>query len=593
VDVQPVILPPTPADDTEKRTTTRGRRHSTFLRFFGLDSCHHLVSLFRYDHETKRILRLSIPFTLSELIAAIAEVIVLGIVSYQLGTGALSAFAVTETLIEITTEFAMGVVDAQSSLTGHAYGAKNNVMAGQYAQLCPMVYVLFQLPFILIWSFATYDIMLWMDFSPCVATMAQDYGRLVVWRDVVVGVSGSLSAMFEVADKEIAIALIGNMEAIVQLAVIAIALIVCDGDLVTVGTIAIVNALLFYVFTIVFTYWKGWMKPFAKGMFGSLAWKNRLVVKQVFKTATPLAFGAVLMHGEWEVLTVFAAYLGPAEVTAWAILGSVWDIFESSSEGIGDAAEVRVAYNLGKRRSDQARISAYKSNVIGILFSIVISVIFLALGNQIPHWLTRDVTLQRMIGDNIPLLCIGNIIMTAGSVCWAEIGAQGRYKLATIIFFVSSWFVTIPLAAISVYCLHLDLRGVTASVCIGFLCACTALAYVILQSDWERLAQKVADLNAVAAVAGQRSMNMLDQHEEDDWKELPIWIREAASVLGYTKKLWDNDMEPSTCNKVWKKLSIPELEACTKLGYNADMWNNDSDSDSDDSSSSSSSSSAC
>lgn len=253
------------------------------------------------------------------------------------------------------------------------------------------------------------------------------------------------------------------------------------------------------------------------------------MVKQVFKTATPLAFGSVLMHGEWEVLTVFAAYLGPAEITAWAILGSLWDIFESSSEGIGDAAEIRVAYNLGKRRPDQARISAYKSNVIGIMFSIVISVIFVALGDQIPRWLTSDLTLQRMVGENIPLICIGNIIMTAGSVCWAEIGAQGRYKLATIIFFVSSWFVSIPLAAISVYGLMLDLRGMTASVCIGFLCASTALTYVLLQSDWERLAQKVADINAVAAI-GQISKLVLDQHEDDDWKELPIWVREAASV---------------------------------------------------------------
>jgi len=249
-----------------------------------------------------------------------------------------------------------------------------------------------------------------------------------------------------------------------------------------------------------------------------------------------------------------------------------------------------VAYNLGKRRSDQARISAYKSNVIGILFSIVLSVIFLALGNQIPQWLTSDLTLQRMVGDNIPLLCIGNIIMTAGSVCWAEIGAQGRYKLATIIYFVSSWFVTIPLAAISVYYLTLDLRGMIASVCIGYFCACTALAYVVLQSDWDRLAQKVAGINAVAAVTGQLSKNMLDQHEDDDWEELPVWIREAASVLGYTKKIWDNDMEPSTCNKDWNKLKIPELEAATKLGYNADIWNSGKDGSSSSSSSSSSNS---
>ena len=270
-DVRPVLILP---NDDEKRKRTRCRHR--FVRFFVLDPWHNFISVVRYDNETKRILRLAIPFTISEVIQAISEVILLGLVSYQLGTGALSAFAVVETLIEITTEFAMGVVDAQTSLTGHAYGAKNNVLAGQYAQLCPMVYVLFQVPFIVVWSFATYDIMLWMDFPPTVAIMAQDYGRLVVWRNVVSGLSYSLYAMFEVADKELAIALIRNIEAVVGLAVITIALLLFDGNLVTVGTIAIVNALLFYVFTIIFTYWKGWMKPFAKGMFGSLAWKVRL-----------------------------------------------------------------------------------------------------------------------------------------------------------------------------------------------------------------------------------------------------------------------------------------------------------------------------
>lgn len=221
------------------------------------------------------------------------------------------------------------------------------------------------------------------------------------------------------------------------------------------------------------------------------------MVKQVLKTATPIAFGSVLIYGEWELLTFFAAFLGPAEVTAWAILGWLWNIFEASSEGIGDAAEVRVAYHCGKRRPDQARISANKSIVIGFIFSIVLSSILLALGNVIPRWLTSDPVLQKMVRENIPLIGIGNIMMTAGSVCWAEIGAQGRYKLATIIIAVSSWVVSIPLAAISVFGLVLDLRGMTASVCIGFQCASTTLAFVLLQSDWMRIAQKVSDINAV------------------------------------------------------------------------------------------------
>merc|ERR1712216_574506 len=132
-------------------------------------------------------------------------------------------------------------------------------------------------------------------------------------------------------------------------------------------------------------------------------------------------------------------------------------------------------------------------------------------------------------------------------------GAMGRYKLATIIFLVSSWFVTIPLAAISVYCLVLDLRGMTASVCIGYLCACTALVYVLLQSDWVKYAKKVVDANATA-----KRVLVLDQYEDDDWKDLPKWVQDDAKILGYTKRLWDKDKEPKTCDKDWNELSAQE-----------------------------------
>mmetsp|Transcript_23374 Transcript_23374/g.26199 ORF Transcript_23374/g.26199 Transcript_23374/m.26199 type:complete len:81 (+) Transcript_23374:81-323(+) len=65
---------------------------------------------------------------------------------------------------------------------------------------------------------------------------------------------------------------------------------------------------------------------------------------------------------------------------------------------------------------------------------------------------------------------------------------------------------------------------------------------------------------------------VLDQHEDSDWKDLPEWIQEAASVLGYTKKLWNKDKEPKTCDKDWKELSGPEQEAATKLGYTIQLW---------------------
>lgn len=165
------------------------------------------------------------------------------------------------------------------------------------------------------------------------------------------------------------------------------------------------------------------------------------------------------------------------------------------NRGIVDAGEVRVAHFCGKGRPDRAKSFAKKTIVVGLLISFVLSSIFLALGDKIPKWLTSDLAIQKMIQENIPLIGFGNIIMTGGNTCWAVLGAQGRYRLATFIFFVSSWLVIIPLAAVSVYGLFLDLRGITATVIIGFNCACTTLGYFLLMSDWPSICEKVRTLH--------------------------------------------------------------------------------------------------
>eukprot|EP00537_Pseudo-nitzschia_pungens_P017844 CAMPEP_0172409604 /NCGR_PEP_ID=MMETSP1061-20121228/76451_1 /TAXON_ID=37318 /ORGANISM="Pseudo-nitzschia pungens, Strain cf. pungens" /LENGTH=671 /DNA_ID=CAMNT_0013145763 /DNA_START=10 /DNA_END=2025 /DNA_ORIENTATION=+ len=90
----------------------------------------------------------------------------------------------------------------------------------------------------------------------------------------------------------------------------------------------------------------------------------------------------------------------------------------------------------------------------------------------------------------------------------------------------------------------------------------------------------------VRAGEGTATMLVLDQHEDCNWGELPEWVREAASMLGYSKKLWDRDKEPLTCEKDWEELTPSEKDAATRLGYTKELW----DAEEDESSSSSSSS---
>ena len=102
-----------------------------------------------------------------------------------------------------------------------------------------------------------------------------------------------------------------------------------------------------------------------------------------------------------------------------------------------------------------------------------------------------------MLSELIPLVGIGNVTMTFGMVCWALVGSQGRYRLATTIVFISSWVITVPVAALCCYVFNIDLQGVTSAVVMGYSTAGTALSYVLLRSDWDGLSKIVQELNAI------------------------------------------------------------------------------------------------
>lgn len=112
-------------------------------------------------------------------------------------------------------------------------------------------------------------------------------------------------------------------------------------------------------------------------------------------------------------------------------------------EGICCAAEIRSAYFIGTGNISSARITSYKSLMIGILFGAMLTYGFYELFEDQVKLFTQDATLQvcpfcysdwkyfnnkyilnltnqhylqEMILDLVPLICISNMTMAAGMV---------------------------------------------------------------------------------------------------------------------------------------------------------------------------------
>ena len=213
------------------------------------------------------------------------------------------------------------------------------------------------------------------------------------------------------------------------------------------------------------------------------------------RASLPLFLGAFLEYGEWEILMFIVARLGPAEVATWSILGVIWKLLESSTEGIGEAAAIRVAYHLGHNNPIMAKRSSNKALFVASVQSLFVTSLLFMGGKNVASLMTSDATLQKLLNDTMALLGLGNVLMTYSMVTWNLVGAQGRYRLATLVILLSRWLVTIPCAVLFAYGFIFDLESIIGSMIIGFATGGLCMAYVLFRSDWSRLAKILQELN--------------------------------------------------------------------------------------------------
>jgi hypothetical protein len=191
-------------------------------------------------------------------------------------------------------------------------------------------------------------------------------------------------------------------------------------------------------------------------------------------------------------------------------------LFIPNKEGLAEAAEVRISYHMGNGRPDRAKSCAYKCILLGFQIAVFSTGLLYILAEYIPKWITPDPTLQKLMFDVIPLIGIGQIAMNLGILSWSVIGAQGRYRLATGIEFVASWFVVMPMSAIVVYKLRFNLQGLVGAVVLGYALSGATNLYIVLRSDWKKLSDIVVAKHEAEESSSSSSSSSSASAEDDE-----------------------------------------------------------------------------
>lgn len=251
--------------------------------------------------------------------------------------------------------------------------------------------------------------------------------------------------------------------------------------------------------------------------------------------------GAFLEYGEWDIILFFVVSMGPAEgktlmgcrhvdyllpcrlltlhlftVATWAIVGVIWQLLESATEGFGEAAAIRVAFHLGSGNPKLARHASHKALLVSSVQALLVTSILLMAGKNIANVLTPDPTLQLLLNNLITNVALGNLVMSTAMNVWSLLGAQGRYRLATLVILLARWLVTMPVALVCIYGFRFDLNSVMGAVTLGFATSVLILSYIFFRSDWDRLSRIMQELNAMMEVDSDFGDSSSEEEDEDD-----------------------------------------------------------------------------
>jgi len=286
---------------------------STF-DFSSRHNCQNICNIVSCDKETTRILKLGGPFTMSAVSAAAFDAIALGIVSNYLGVQPLSAMVLTKLLIGLTDKFIKGVSETLETLCPHAMGTENYNLAGQYAQIALVIYVLVSLPVAAAWWFLMDDAIRLFGMDEEVVMIGHSYSKVLLGQYFVTGVFHTLFTLLQINGYASQVSLLDIVQGTASLVTVwGLLHGIEEMNLFLVGVTDVCISFTIYSLYAIFVVYKGWLDAFWYGMTKTFALKNTQAVKNVVGTAIPLALGTLLEYGEWQALTFFAAALGPAE----------------------------------------------------------------------------------------------------------------------------------------------------------------------------------------------------------------------------------------------------------------------------------------
>jgi len=441
--------------------------------------------------EMEEIFNLAAPWTIVDLIGYCADFFIILIVSHFMGTAVMICYSTVGFILGCFNMFCSGIYGSCYKHVNNAVADGSNHLAGQYIQISMALYTIISAPCSLIAVIYMPKIMIFYGYADGVVDMCQSYAAVAAFQYVVLGSLGMIGSMLDIDGHAKFNAVWGLWECIVSVVCTVIVITVFRPSLLGLGIFHLVEGFIMNALYIYIAYTrKGWLDPYIDGMLSGSAKKNNLAIMSVIKRSIPVMLDEATYSLEWFVLSIFAAHQGAAEAVVWILFSYIWAIIELIPESYAEAATSRVAFNLSAGNIDIARMIAGQSIFLATSTSIAMSVPILVYRHFIVWCISADEGLDSMLIELLPYIAFCQPFITLGMTAASINEGLCLYHRVVKRMFAATCLVTIPVAAILTYIFHLNVEGLIAAVCMGYVVAGVLNFNLFMNADWEKAMRK-------------------------------------------------------------------------------------------------------
>jgi putative MATE family efflux protein len=229
----------------------------------------------------------------------------------------------------------------------------------------------------------------------------------------------------------------------------------------------------------------------------SLARGRRLVIERrhlrfdltrmiaLLRLASTAAFQTLIETASWVGLILILSKFGSSALAGYTIAIRVAIFALLPSWGMANAAATLVGQNLGAGQPDRAERSVWIAGLYNFLFLGTVGIVFASLPEPIVRWFTTEPDVVPYAVDCLRIVSLGFVFFAYGMVMIQSFNGAGDTVTPTLINFVCFWMIKIPLAYVLAIVTGMGPRGVFIAVTIAYATQTLAALVLFRRGKWK------------------------------------------------------------------------------------------------------------